>query len=96
MRTVLLLGLVLVIGPGSSLRAQDIQVNARYSYYTHEEEGHLLIWGQDVHDVRRIRLFRDGALLAEVRPGAADLKSASASMNSITGASRPVSGRSSS
>ncbi len=76
MKTVLLLALLLGIGPGSSLRAQDIQVNARYSYYTHEDHGHLLIWGQDVRDLQQIRLFSDGVLLAEVQPDA-DPESAS-------------------
>ena len=72
MKALLLLVLILVSSSGSSLRAQDIQVNTRYDYYTHEEQGHLLIWGGDAEELQRVRLFNDGVLLAEATPDAFD------------------------
>lgn len=72
LRTLLFLGLILLIGPVSSLHAQDIQLNTRYNYYTEEDQGHLLIWGQDVQDVHRIQVFSNDILLADTRPDAFD------------------------
>lgn len=62
----------MVLSPGASLHAEDIQVNTRYSYYTHEKEGHLLIWGQRVQDLQRIRLFKGSTLLTEIQAHAFD------------------------